>query len=258
MKLNASIDKLFNAHFTWLVIVGLVTAGLTSFAEEKKDMKPIHYETRFGRGEWNPKDWTFVKSPRWNYIGDWVQEDDHIRNRIPEGVGENELIADRYSYAYMSMVRNTPFETSQGLDISARMSFSYDQAPQIVLADRLGANEDGYPEYRDHYEIILWSKGINVWRHIYREGKPGWARVAYARFPLEAGTKYDLAVRIEPVARSKNGPAEAGRMVVVTVDGQHSVAFHAPELPDSVYVGIIGYASYNRFYHFSVSQDARP
>ncbi len=258
LKINTSILKNFNMNWTLFVIAGVAMIGFTGLAQEKTNIKTANYETRFGRDEWNSKDWTFVKSPRWNHIGEWVQEADHIRNRIPEGVGENELITERHSCAYMSMVRAIPYDTGKGLTITARMSFSYDQGPQIVLADQMGVDENGYPEYRDHYEVVLYSKGINVWRHTYREAQPGWALVGYARFPLEAGTAYDLAVRIEPVRRSENGPAQTGRTVMVTVDGQHTFAFHAPEMPDPVYAGVIGYASLNRFYHFSITQKDRP
>ena len=240
-------------NWTLLVFAGLAAMTFPGAAEETKKAQPMQYETGFGRDEWDPKGWTFVKCPRWAYIGEWVQEDTYIRNRTPDGVSEDQLIADRYFYAYMSMVRDTPYDTAQGLEITARMSFSYDQGPQIVLADQLGANADDYPEYRDHYEFVLYSKGVNVWRHIFRDGQPGWARVAYARFPLQAATIYELKVRIEPVVRSKNGPAAEGRMVTVTVDDQHTFAFHAPEMPNSVFVGITGYASFNRFYHFSVA-----
>jgi len=230
--------------------------GATDGTSMQTEGKNTRVETRFGRGEWNAGEWIFVKSPRWSYIGAWVQEDDHIRNRTPEGVGEDQLIADRYFYAYMSMVRNTRYDTAAGLEVSVRVSFSHDQGPQIVLAGELGANEDGYPEYRDHYEFVLYAKGVNVWHHVYREGRPGWARVACARFPLQAGTAYELKVRVEPVVRSRNGPAESGRMVEVTVDGEHTFAFHAPEMPERVTAGLTGYASFNRFYHFAV--DGRP
>jgi|GEM_PF-1935068 len=244
-----------------LLIFGLATttvlAGSTKELENKKDQK-MSTHIRFERDGWNPAEWKFVKSPRWNYIGEWVQHDDHIRNRTPEGIGENQLITGTHSCAYMSMVHNTQYDITEGLRFSSRMSFSYDQGPQIVLAGTLGENSDGFLEYRDHYEIVLYSKGINAWHHTYREENPGWARVAYARFPLEAKTTYELSVQIEPVARSHNGPATKGCMVHVAVDGQHAFAFHAPDMPAKIYAGIIGYASVNRFYDFNVRVTPRP
>jgi hypothetical protein len=80
--------------------------------------------------------------------------------------------------------------------------------------------------------------------------------VAYVRMPLQTNTVYELKVRVEPVIRSLNGPAEGGRMVEVTVDGEHAFAFHAPDMPDRVYAGLTGYASFNRFYSFAV--DGQP
>ena len=42
------------------------------------------YSTTFERGKWNPQTWLPVKSPRFNYMGDMVQMDDHITNRTPD------------------------------------------------------------------------------------------------------------------------------------------------------------------------------
>jgi hypothetical protein len=82
---------------TFLFFSGLLALWCsTGFANGATEDKTMRVETRFGRGEWNADEWIFVKSPRWSYVGAWVQEDDHIRNRTPEGVGEDQLIADRY------------------------------------------------------------------------------------------------------------------------------------------------------------------
>lgn len=237
----------------FLMAVMVTLGSVSGAANDKTDGRTMLVNTRFDPDEWNREDWIFVKSPRWDYIGDWVQEADHIRNRTPEGLGEDRLIADRYHYAYMSMVRRDPVDTGTEPEISARMSFSHDQGPQIVIAGELGANADGYPEYREHYEVVLFARGVNVWRHVFREGRPEWARVAYAQFPLQAGTAYDLKVRIEAPRRSRNGPSEEGKMVVVSVGEGNHFAFHAPEMPERVYVGITGYASVNRFYRFSLT-----
>ena len=52
------------------------------------------------------------------------------------------------------------------------MSFDHLMVPLIVIAPELGKSEDGkYPELRDHYEIVLFYQGINIWHHRYKDGK---------------------------------------------------------------------------------------
>lgn len=206
------------------------------------------YSANFGRGEWNQDDWVLVKSPRWDYIGSWVQKDGHIENLVPEGAAPDRLIPS--PHAYMSMVLREPFRTDKTLEVTARMEFGFDQGPQIVIADQLGEDENGYPEYRDHFEVVLFARGINIWHHVHRDGKPSWANVAFARFPLEKDTPYDLKVRILRPRQRRGGPA-TGRMIEVSVDGKHVFAYHEPSLPETVHVGIIAYASVNRFHSFS-------
>lgn len=41
----------------------------------------------FSRGKWNPSDWMTFKSLRWEYTGEFEQEDDHIVN-TPERQSE--------------------------------------------------------------------------------------------------------------------------------------------------------------------------
>ncbi len=207
------------------------------------------YATSFGRGQWSQDDWTLVKSPRWDYIGDWIQRDDYIENVTPPDTPPDRLIPR--PHAYVSMVLKDPISTAKGFEVSARMAFEYDQGPQIVLAHQLGADENGYPEYREHYEVVLWSQGINIWHHTYQDGKPAWALVAYARFPVERRTPYDVQVRIEKPRQSQGG-LTTGKMIVTSVNGKNLFAYHEPSLPDELYVGIIGYASVNHFYNFQV------
>ena len=51
------------------------------------------------------------------------------------------------------------------------MSFDHLMAPLIVIAPELGRSADGkYLELRDHYEIVLFFQGINIWHHRYIGG----------------------------------------------------------------------------------------
>ena len=208
------------------------------------------YASGFGINEWSEEDWISVKSPRWDYIGSWLQREDHIKNLTPPGHDPDRLIGS--PHAYTSMVLKETFSLDEALEVTCRMEFEYDQGPQIVLAWVLGEDENGYPEYREHLEIVLWSRGINIWHHTYRDGEVSWVRKAYGRFPLKRRTQYDLKVRVEEPRRRAGSPEPEGKVIAVSVDGENLFAYHEPALPPQIHAGIIGYASINRFYNFEV------
>jgi hypothetical protein len=44
----------------------------------------------FSRGKWDKGRWLKFKSLRWEYTGEFDQEDDHVVNRCPAGVSDEE------------------------------------------------------------------------------------------------------------------------------------------------------------------------
>lgn len=230
----------------------LCLLGISLFSGPGSAAGEVLYASGFGADEWSDEDWISVKSPRWDYIGSWVQREDHLKNLTPPGHDPDRLIGS--PHAYTSMVLAEAFSIEEALEIACRMEFDYDQGPQIVLAWDLGEDENSYPEYREHLEIVLWSRGINIWHHTYRDENVAWARKAYGRFPLKRRTRYDLKVRIEEPRRRAGYPGPEGKMIAVSVDGENLFAYHEPALPDEIYAGIIGYASINRFYNFRVKR----
>ncbi len=97
----------------------------------------------------------------------------------------------------------------------------------------------------------MFARGINIWHHIIEGGKPSYSLVAYSRFPLEADKPYEMVVTIDRAGYVAGGPAGEGRWITVEVDG-HKFGYYEPSLPDAAYIGIIGYASVNRFYDFRI------
>ena len=67
-----------------LIIMSLI-ASLTActFAE------PV-LKCSFAKGQWDPNDWTLVKSHGSEHVGDWVQKETHIENRTPSGATPKE------------------------------------------------------------------------------------------------------------------------------------------------------------------------
>ena len=194
------------------------------------------YACQFTQDGWKPGDWIQVKSPRWEYIGTWVQKEDHIQNTVPEGLTPEEQLR---ALNFSSMVYKEP--VAGNATISATMLFEYKMAPELVLANAVDKNEKGHPQYSEYWEIVLYNEGLNVWHHQIVDGKPFWRRAAFVTAAFEPNTKYTLEATVQ---FTKKCP-----LLTVTCNG---VKFGCmlPELKKGFYAGITGCEGVNRFYDF--------
>lgn len=196
----------------------------------------------FGAGLWNSQEWLEVKSSRWEYIGHWVQEADHIQNAVPPASDPGEYCNELAPQTFTSMIWNRPLK--QSFVVSSTMEFDHLMAPLIVLAEPVGHDKNGYPEYRQHWEVVIYNEGINVWHHEFN-GKQTWHLAASVKSPLQAKEKYDLVVEV----RHRKG---LGAELVITCGGiKFSYIDH--DFPETIYAGITGCEGINRFYDFKVS-----
>ena len=217
----------------WMLLAALVGTKLPA--------APLSYSCRFVQGGWNDHDWIPVKSPRWDRLGGWIQRPDFIENETPPDVPAPKLRGKRAGETYSSMVWKT--RVSGTVTITTTLAFEERMAPLIVIAPTLGKDDKGRPEYREHFEIVLYDKGINVWHHQWKNGKPSWKKAAWWLFPVTPKDKHVLQVRIKPTAR--------GKTLVIDVDGRE-MGYIDDSLPDECYVGITGCEGINHFYDFSV------
>lgn len=199
------------------------------------------FQTSFSKGAWNPDEWIQVKSPRWSYIGEWIQGESYIQNKTPEGATSEEMLGQKSSETYTSMLLDRKFSGS--VSIKATMEFTDRMAPLIVFAPELGKDKDGYPEYREHFEVVLWDNGINIWHHYFNDDKTSYKLVAYWKFSLKPNTKYKLEVKF--------WKRKTDKMLSVLVDGRE-FGYMDNSLPDEFYAGITGCEGINHFYDFSV------
>lgn len=200
-------------------------------------------EVDFHPGAWATNDWILVKSPRWNYCHDFVQKEDGIENACPDLPGSI-LFAEHASDVYSAMVHRERF--SLGASISSTMRFDNRMAPLIVLAGKLDATADGRPQFGEHWEMVLYDEGLNVWYHYLKDGKPVWYRAAFLNTTFAPNTPYRLEVK---VVRTRKGQKE------MTIScGCHTLGFVHDALPETFYAGIIGCEGRNRFYNFSVHE----
>ena len=197
----------------------------------------------FSRGKWNPTEWLTFKSLRWEYTHGFDQMDDHIVNQAPAGMGDDELYDKHVTEVYSSIVY--PKKLSGTVEVSSTMSFDHLMAPLIVITRDLPKNDAGQYEFREHYEVVLYNEGLNVWHHTYENGQAKWHLAAFARTSFEPKRKYELKVRMfTPKGRDQ---------VRMTVScGDVNFGFEDPDLPGEFYAGITGCEGRNRFYDFTV------
>jgi hypothetical protein len=229
-------------------LLPVLCAACTPQATEKKAVPgKVVYSCTFAEGEWKSEDWLRVKSPRWDYLGGWVQDKGFIRNEIPQDASDQEMLGKRAGETYSSMLYKDKLTTN--VTVSATMDFAYRMAPLLVIAPELGKDAKGVNEYREHYEIVLYDEGVNIWHHYYADGKPFWKKVAHNKFALDKNRKYNMTVEIKTVKRQG---VTKGKMIVVSVDGEHEFGVLDDPFPDEFYVGITGCEGLNRFYDFEI------
>lgn len=195
----------------------------------------------FAKGKWDKNKFLEVKSPRWSYLGKMVQKEDHIVNYTPDL--SDEIIFKKYaSKVYSGIVYNKIF-SGKKVVISSKMSFDHRMAPLIVIAEDLGKSKEGIPEFREHFEIVLYDQGLNVWHHMYKDGKPSWHKAAYMKVDYKPKKIYDVKITLE---KKKNI-----MQMTVECDGKE-FGYQDEALPEKFYAGLIGCEGRCRFYDFNV------
>lgn len=198
-------------------------------------------EISFKPGEWGTNDWILVKSPRCDYVHGFVQREGWIENECPPVSGE-EIHKKHFNDVYSAMVLKDRVEVGQ--TVSSMMSFDWRMAPLIVLAENLDKSETVMTTLGDHWEVVLYAEGLNVWRHSTKDGKPFVYRTAYLKVPFNKGTRYNLEVNVVKTGK--------GMKEIVVKCGGRQFGYVDNDLPDSFYAGIIGCEGRNRFYDFKI------
>ncbi len=195
----------------------------------------------FNAGGWTQEDWVMTKSWRWPHRGQWVQEKDFIVNAVPVDATQAELQGKRAGEVFTAMLLKQEFQ--KNVSFSATMEFDYRMAPGLIIAAEPFKTEDGYSELRDHFEIILYDKGINVWYHYFVDGKQQWVNRAFLTADFERNKKYEVNVKLQ---FTRKGP-----QMTVQV-GDHIFGFIDDKIPEKYRLGLVACEGINRFYDFKV------
>ena len=170
------------------------------------------------------------------HFGDWVQQKDCVTNEVPKGIVPGQFEGG-FVDTYSSMVYKE--KVTGNATITSTMAFTCKMAPLIVLAPKFRENAKGQKEFGEHFEVVIFNEGVNIWRYFVKDGKLAYRKAAFANFPLQKDTKYRLEV------------TKADKTLTVSIAG-HTFGYFDDGLPDACYVGITGCEGLNRFYDFSV------
>ena len=152
---------------------------------------------------------------------------------------ENLALGDGKCFAYISAAYCE--RLTRGASISVDCSFASYGAPLITLANEITRDSDGHPLYGDHYEIVVYEGGCNVW--YVQKAPEGSPRPFTAEnplrlyFPIQGGERVTLKVTT----------GVRGGFLSAELCG-HRFEVPTPHLAEQFYVGFTACEGINRFY----------
>jgi hypothetical protein len=200
-----------------------------------------------------------VRSWRFDHDAEFLQMPKCIQNRVPEGLTDEELQGKKGNAGYAIMLLKQKFKGSTV--ITCNMEFDYRMAPGIIISFEPVKYGKDKLELREHYEVILYDDGLNLWHHYFEKGAPGskdpriiksgveqkWRKACHLtekKF-YKPKTKYELKVNVRQTSR--------GPQIDISCGGR-TIGCYAPRVPAGEYrIGLVGCEGRNRFYDFKVT-----
>ena len=190
----------------------------------------------FANSDWK-NDFKYAYSLVANSFCEFAEEQDHIANGYNEKIG---------GYDYISIVHKDSFK--KGAMVAVKCSFDHYGAPLITFANDLWTDENGNVRYGDHYEVVAYENGCNVWYITKAEqGSERPFKVANCirlRFPIEEKSVIDMSVEVLDKALRINV-------------NDASFDLPAPMLSDEFHIGITACEGVNRFYCADITDEAQ-
>lgn len=180
-----------------------------------------------------PENFVYAASTIVTYRREFTQEAEGLVNARIELEDKKAAYQD---YEYISVVGREPVEVP--VLLKTECSFDKFGAPLIVFSEEITEKENGWKEYGEHYEVVLFESGINIW-HITpkKEGGQQVEAMCKARLPFAAGEMTELSVKL-----TRDGiEAQAGELVAKV----------SCSLPERMHVGFTACEGINHFRSFS-------
>ena len=188
----------------------------------------------FANSEWE-KDFEYSYSLVANSYNKFTYADGHVYS------GYNEEIK---GHDYVSIVHGDVFHS--GAEIAVKCSFDKFGAPLITIANWIEKDADGKTMYGDHYEVVAYKDGCNIW--YITKAPEGHTRpflnikCASIHFPIEEGSTLTLSVKV------------LNKMLCIELNGVR-FDYLADKLADDFRLGITGCEGVNRFYCAEICEE---
>ena len=183
----------------------------------------------FGKQKWSNNDYITCYSERFDPPLPFVQKDEWIE--APQ--------CKEYHDGYASITLLDKSKYTPNLTISTECSFEGVAAPLIIIAKDVYTDEKGIIRYNDYFEVVIYKKGINIWRLWPENGKIVHKNLLRLVTPLETGKKYQLTVSV-----TENTISAEANGVKATIP--------APDMFPSFYAGITACEGDCRFYTMTI------
>jgi hypothetical protein len=203
--------------------------GINRFNLKEKDMKKFY---NLKKGQWDNNELVPAYSPACFDRANFRQEDNCLVNREGKSL---------FGYEYISLTEKV--KRKMGVVATLQCSFEKFGAPLIVFSNDLPVNEKGERIYGEHYEIVAYEKGINIWKVIpwpERVERPTKSiLLAKKEFAIEGNSMIEIKMEI---LEDKIKSWVNGEYLETEVEG----------LPTEFWVGFTACEGINRFYTFEV------
>ena len=179
-----------------------------------------------------PENFVYAASTIVSYRREFTREAEGLVNERIELVDNKAAYRD---FEYISVVEKERVQLPVKLEVEC--SFDAFGAPLIVFSEEMTEKENGWREYGEHYEVVLFESGINIW-HITpkKEGGQQVKALCKARLPFEAGKWEKLTVKL-----TRDGmEAQAGELT----------ARVECRLPERMYAGFTACEGINHFRYY--------
>ncbi len=171
--------------------------------------------TVFGQNQWNPDDFILAYSHRFTETPAFTQNSNHISNRVNPN--------HREGFDNISLLTKETYSSGAKAEITC--SFEGLGCPEIIFVEKPELCEDGATRYGACFEIVLYTDGVNVWRHFREDGKCFWHKRLGVNFPVEENVPHHLTAEYKD------------NYLTVTVDG-HKFTLRTEDMFEQFHFGL--------------------
>jgi len=185
----------------------------------------------FAKDAWTLDKITYAYSWRFEETPVFVQKDNCVESM--------ENPAATYGFDNISLLTKEKYHS--GTEISTHCAFDAYGAPLIVIAKDMELDERGVWRYGEYIEVVLWEKGVNVWRMWNDQRKVTWKKLLGVEFPVTCVDAHPLSVTIN------------ADMLEIDADG-HKMSLRVNDMYESFHLGIDACEGINRFYDLKITE----